>query len=169
MVASFTSLQPTLGITYGSLRLLGHGKPISCSHRRTVHVLTLLPEAVWNSVVSVATKDRWFLRDMYFSTRRSHSVSLCGLPLCGWAGVAPRRFHFNEQNLQLTRAALAGQKFDKLTCWKGGILWCCHVESHWALQCGPFTCQCLSLEIAGLVAQCYTHVSNRFGWNSRIH
>uniref|UniRef100_A0A8C7L748 Cohesin subunit SA n=1 Tax=Oncorhynchus kisutch TaxID=8019 RepID=A0A8C7L748_ONCKI len=31
---------------------------------------------------------------------------------------------------QLTGAALAGQKFDTLTCWKGGILERCHVESH---------------------------------------
>ena len=35
-------------------------KPISWSFQRTVLVLTLLPEAVWNSVVSVATEDRWF-------------------------------------------------------------------------------------------------------------
>jgi hypothetical protein len=43
-----------------------------------------------------------------------------------------------EQHLELTgatvSAALAGQKFDKLTCWKGGIPWWCRVESHCALQ-----------------------------------
>ena len=43
-------------------------KPISWSTRWTVLVLTLLPEAVWNSVVSVATKDRRFLRVTHFST-----------------------------------------------------------------------------------------------------
>jgi hypothetical protein len=54
----------------------------------------LLPEAVWNSGVSVATEDRPFLLAALFSTRQSHSVSLCGLSLCGRAVVAPRRFHF---------------------------------------------------------------------------
>jgi hypothetical protein len=37
-------------------------KPISWSSRRTVLVLMLLPVVVWNSVVSVATEDRRFLR-----------------------------------------------------------------------------------------------------------
>ena len=27
-----------------------------------------------------------------------------------------------------------GWKFNKLNCWKDGILWRCHIESHWALQ-----------------------------------
>jgi hypothetical protein len=69
-------------------------KPISWSSLQTAIVLTLLPEKVWNSVVSVATENRRFIFATCFSTRRSHSVSLCGLPLCGWVGVAPRHFHF---------------------------------------------------------------------------
>jgi hypothetical protein len=68
-------------------------KPISWSCRRTVIVLKLLPEAVWNSVVSVATENRRFLHITCFSTWGSRSVSLCGLPLRGWAVVAPRCFH----------------------------------------------------------------------------
>ena len=62
-------------------------KPISC-------FVTLLPEAVWNSVMSVATDDRPFYHAMRFGTRLSHSVNLCGLLRRGWAVVAPRCFHF---------------------------------------------------------------------------
>jgi hypothetical protein len=43
----------------------------------------LLPEAVWNSMVSVATEERRFLHGTHLSTRQSRSVSLCGLPLRG--------------------------------------------------------------------------------------
>jgi hypothetical protein len=45
-------------------------KPISRRSRRTVIVLMLLPEAVGNSVVSVATEGRRFLRAMLLSTQR---------------------------------------------------------------------------------------------------
>ena len=62
-------------------------KPISRSSRLTFIALTLLLEAVWNSVLSVATKDRWLLRATRFSTCWSRSVSLCGLPLRGWVVV----------------------------------------------------------------------------------
>ena len=63
MAASFTPLQPTLGIAHGDLRVV-----CCCSAMEThfmnlptsVFVLTLLQEAVWNSVVSVATEDRLF-------------------------------------------------------------------------------------------------------------
>jgi hypothetical protein len=37
-------------------------KPILWCSWQTVLVLTLLPVTVWNSVMSVATEDRWFLR-----------------------------------------------------------------------------------------------------------
>ena len=62
----FTPLQLTLGIAHGDLGLV-----CGCSAMEThfmklpaviaVLVLTLLPEAVWNSVVGVATEDRPFL------------------------------------------------------------------------------------------------------------
>ena len=67
-------------VTWGLCAATRPWKPISWSSRRTVLVLTLLPEAVRNSV-SVATKDRGFLRPMCFSTPPFCSVSLCGLPL----------------------------------------------------------------------------------------
>jgi hypothetical protein len=68
--------------------------PSSWDCRRTIIVLALLSEENWNSVVSVAIEDRWFLHPTHFSTQGSRSVSLCGLPLRGWAVVAPRDFHF---------------------------------------------------------------------------
>jgi hypothetical protein len=37
-------------------------------------VLTLLPEAIWNSVVSVATEDRWFLHATRFRSVYSYST-----------------------------------------------------------------------------------------------
>ena len=61
-------------------------KPISWSSWRTVIVLTLLPEAVWNSVMSVATEDRRFLR-----------ASAHGGPVL-WACVA---YHFVDEPLLL--------------------------------------------------------------------
>jgi hypothetical protein len=142
-------------------------KPISGSSRGTALVLMLLPEEVWNSVVSIATKDRWFLRATCFSTWRSSSVSFCGLPLHGLAAAAPRRFHFTITAPTVARATQAGQKFDELNCWKGGILVWCHVESHSSVR--PFYCQWLSLEIAWLCVEFYTPVSNGCGWNSQFH
>jgi hypothetical protein len=73
----------------------------------------VLPEAVWNSVVGVASEDIRFLRASALG--RSHSVSLCGLKVCI---VAPKHFHFTITALTVIRAALAGQKI----CWKDGIL-----------------------------------------------
>ena len=52
------------------------------------------PSSLLTLVVRVAKEDRRFLHSMLFSIRRSRYVSLCGLPLHGWAVVAPRRFHF---------------------------------------------------------------------------
>ena len=109
--------------------------PISWSSLRTVIVLTMLPEEVWKSVVSVATEDRWFLHARRFSTWQCHSVSLCGLPLCGWAFLLLEVSTSQQQHLQLTGEVQAGQ----LTCWKRGILWRCHADSHWALQWGHST------------------------------
>jgi hypothetical protein len=77
-------------------------------------MLTIPPEAVWNSVVSVATKDRWFLR---FSIRRSCSVSLCGLPLRVWAVVAPRHFHFTITTLTFDQGSSSKRLTDLLERW----------------------------------------------------
>jgi hypothetical protein len=115
MAASFTPIQPTLGIAHGDLRLV-----CGCSAMEThfmklptnSSVLLLLPETVWNSVVSVAIEDTQFLSATCFNTRWSHSVSLCGLPLCGWAVVAPRCFHFALTALTVYRVC----SFYGLTC-----------------------------------------------------
>ena len=70
-----TPLQIMLGIAHEDLRLvfqlLGHGNPF---HEAPVFVLMLLPEA--------ANEDRRLLHATRFSTRRSHSANLFGLPLC---------------------------------------------------------------------------------------
>jgi len=50
----------------------------------------VLPEAVWYSVVSDTADDRRFL---HASALVGPALSLRGLPLCGRAVVAPRRFH----------------------------------------------------------------------------
>ena len=79
MVTSFTTLQPTLGIAHGDLRLV-----CGCSAMEThfmklptkSSVLLLLPEAVWNSVVSVAIEDTQFLSATFFITRWSHSLGI---------------------------------------------------------------------------------------------
>ena len=52
-------------------------KPIS------VLVLTLLPEAVWNDVVSVAIGGQMIFTRYALQHRWCRSVSLCGLPLHG--------------------------------------------------------------------------------------
>ena len=64
MAARFTPLQSTLGIVHGDLRLV-----CGCSAMEThfmnlpMNILPMLfPEAVCNSVVSVATEDKIFVR-----------------------------------------------------------------------------------------------------------
>ena len=103
----------------------------------------------WNLVLSVATEDIPFLR----------ASALSGPIL--WACVA---YQFvaeslllldvstsQKQHFQLTVAPLAGQKFDKLTYWKGSILWRCHVESHRALQKGHSTANVCLWRLHGCV------------------
>ena len=92
-------------VILGLCEAAGPCKPISLSSRRTVIVLSLLPEAVWNSVVSVATENRRFLCTTRFGTQWSCSVSLCGLQLHGWAVVAPRHFHFTITALIVDRGS----------------------------------------------------------------
>jgi hypothetical protein len=70
-----------------------------------------LLEAVWNSVVSVATEE---LNGPILRACVGYRITAEPLFLL--------RVSTSQQNLQLTGTALAGQKFDKLTCWKGGIL-----------------------------------------------
>jgi hypothetical protein len=65
----FTPLQPTLGIAHGDLRLV-----CGCSAMESYFMKFLLAEAVWNSVVSVATEDR----QIYTHYAFRHSV----VPFC---------------------------------------------------------------------------------------
>jgi hypothetical protein len=100
-------------------------KCISWSSRRTVIVLKLLPEAVWNSVVSVATEARRFLLAMCFSSQRSRSVSLCGLPLHGWAGATWQRCQVENTEL-FSNAILLPMFFNEDCMAVCSILHTCH-------------------------------------------
>ena len=48
-------------------------------------------------------RGKMILHATHFSIRRSRSVSLCGLPLCGWAVVAPWCLHFTITALTVDR------------------------------------------------------------------
>ena len=139
-------------IAHGDLRLVcSYWKPISWGSRGTVIVLSLLPGAVWKSVVSVATEDRRFLSSTRFSTQLPRSVSLCGLRLRSWAAVAPRRFH-------LTAVTVDRGSSSRADIWRTDLLVRCHPRTmpRWkslSSSVRPFYCQCLAMEIAWLCAQ----------------
>jgi hypothetical protein len=140
-------------------------KPISWSSRWTIIVLMLLPKAIRNSLVCVATESRQFLCAMCVSTGWSRSVSLCGLPLSGWAVVAPKRFHFTITALTISRGSSSSAGI-----WRTELLERCHpmIVPCWkplSSSVRPFYCQYLSMAIAWLCAQFYTTVSNGCGWN----
>ena len=133
-------------------------KPFSCSSCLTVIVLKLLAEAVWNLLVSVATEDRWFLHATCFRTRRSRSVSLCGLSFRGWDVVVPRCFHFTITALTVDRGSSI-----RAEIWWTDLLerWHPMTVPHWkslSSSVGPFYSQYLSMEIAWLGARFYTPV-----------
>ena len=79
----------------------------------------LLPATFWNSVEWVLQRRTGFYAPCASAPRRSCSVSLCGLPLRGWAVVAPRHFHF----MITAPTALAGQTFvGKVASYDGAML-----------------------------------------------
>ena len=130
MAESFTPPQQTLGLAHADLRLV-----CGCSAMET-HFIKLPTNSSCAEVASRASLklgseccNRGQMIFTCFSTQWPHYVSLCGLPLYSGAVVAPRYFHF-----KITALTVAGQTFDKLTFWKGGILWQSDFESHWALQ-----------------------------------
>jgi hypothetical protein len=98
-------------------------KPISWSSQ-WVLVRTLRPEAVWNSVLQGP------------NCYTLHVLALGGPVPWPTTNAEPLLLLdvSTSQHLQLTGATLAGQKLDELTCWKGGTLWRCHIEWHWALH-----------------------------------
>jgi hypothetical protein len=106
----------------------GPWKPISWNSQLTV----------WNSVVSYALQHSVSFLAYHFKTE---------LLLLLAVSIS------QKQHFPSIGAALAQQDIYKLSWWKGGILWWCHVESNWALQYGPFYCQYLSIWIAWLCAR----------------
>jgi hypothetical protein len=131
-------------------------KPFSWCSRQTVFVLTLRPEAVWKSTVSVLTEDRRFM---------CHFMSLCGLPLRSWAIVAAWCFHFIITAIKVERGSSS-----RAEMWRTDLLerWTPMTVPRWK-SVGPFYCQCLAMKIARLCARFYTPVNNGCGWNPQIH
>ena len=70
MPVSFTPLLAKLGIAHGDLRLVYSSSAMETHFMKlptTVIMLTLLPDAVWDLVVSVATQEKLLLHAKYFS------------------------------------------------------------------------------------------------------
>jgi hypothetical protein len=107
---------------------------------------------------------------MHFSTLSSGSVSLCGLPLCGWAAVAPRHIYFT-----ITAPTVDwGSSSSRAETWWTDLLerWHTMMVPRWkslSSSVRPFYCQCLSMEIEWLFGWFYSPVSNGWGWNGRTH
>jgi hypothetical protein len=106
MAASFTPLQPTLGIAHGDLRLV-----CGCSAMET-HFILLATNSFCDDVASRGSLElcseccNWGQTIFTsYSTRRSRSVSLCGLPLCCWAVVGPRCFHYTKTALTVDQGS----------------------------------------------------------------
>ena len=55
-------------------------------------------------------------------TFQHSAVPFCEIVAYHFAAEPLFLLYFSTSHLQLTGAALAGQKFDELNCWKGGIL-----------------------------------------------
>ena len=166
MAASFTPLQPSLGIVHVDLGLV-----CSCSDMET-HFMKLLTNSSGAEVASRGSLElsseccNWrFLCTTCFSTRQSRSVSLCGLLFCGWAIVDPRLIHITITALTVDRGSSSRTEIwmerrhpMMVPRWKS-----------LSSSVRPFYCQCLSMEIERLFAQFYTPVSNRCGWNNVVY
>jgi hypothetical protein len=172
MVASFTSFQLTLGIAHGDLRL------VCTSSAMETHFMKLLTNSYCADVASRGSlelgreqcnRGRTIFTCYTLSTIQPRSVSLGGLPHCGWAVFASRRFHFiitapkvdwgSSSRAEISRADLM-ERWHPMTvpCWKS-----------LSSSVRPFYCQFCSMEIAWLCARFYTPVSDGCGWNSWIH
>jgi len=100
-------------------------KPTSWSSKWKVLVLPLLPESVWNSVMYCNRRQTIFplylLQHSSLGISRSHSVSLSGFPLRGWATFVSRRFHFTITALTVDRRSSCKSKIwrtDLWECWR---------------------------------------------------
>jgi hypothetical protein len=154
MGVSFTSLQMTLRIAHGDLRLA-----CGCLFMET-HFMKLQANSYCADGLELGSE---------CCTWRSRSVSLCGLPVRGWVIVAARRLHFPIASLTADRWSSSRAyilRTDLLERWHPMMV------PHWKLLSSsvrPFYWQCLSMAIAWLCARIYTAVSNRLGLNSSIH
>ena len=166
MVVSFTPLQLTLGIAHGDLMLV-----YGCSAME-IHFMMLQMNSSCADVasrVSLEFGSECCNRGWQFlhATRFSTFVGLCGLPLCGWAIVVPRRFHFTITALTVDRGSSRRAKI-----WGTYLLewWHPMKMPRWkspSSSVRPFYCQFMYMDIAWLCAQFYTPVSNWWGWKSQ--
>ena len=162
MVVSFTPLHPTLGIAHGDFRLL-----YSCSSMET-HFMKFPMNSFCAAVASRGNLELGSECCNRASTLGGHIL---------WVSVA---YHFmTEPVLLLDVSTITALTVDWgssswAEIWWTDLLtrWRPMMVSHWkslSSSVSPFYCQCLSMEIAWLCARFYTHVSNGYGWNSRIH
>ena len=89
MAVSFIPLQPTFGIAHGDFRLV-----CSCKAMET-HLMNCADVASRGSLeLNSECCNRGQNIVTHFSTWQSRSVSLCGIPLRGWAVIAHKCFHY---------------------------------------------------------------------------
>jgi hypothetical protein len=121
-------------------------KPISWSYRGTVIVLTLLSCGSLELGSECCSRGQTFLCATPFSTRLSRSVSLCGLPLRGWAVVAPRHFDFTITSLTVARGSPIRAEIWQPDLW----LWPMAAPRWKSLisLVRPFYCQCLIIHLS---------------------
>ena len=167
MAGRLIPIQPTLGIVHGDLRLV-----CGCSAMET-HFMKLLTNSYRADVASRGSLElcsECCLSSVTIFTRyalqhsRVRSLSLCGLPLCGSAIVAPRSFYFTITALIVDRGSSS-----RTEIWRNVASYDGATLSHLSSSVRPFYCQCLSMVIACLCARFYTPVSSWCGWNSQIH
>ena len=161
MAARFKPLQPTLGIAHDDLRLV-------CGCSAMEAHFNKLP--INNYCADVASRGSLEFRSeccnrgqtssarvQCFSTW-SRSMSLCGLPLRGWAVVAPRRFH-----IIITALTVARGNASMTDTWRTVLLERMHPMTvpRWkslSSSVRPFYCQCLSKAIASMLYTCQQRV-----------
>jgi hypothetical protein len=141
MATSFTPLQPMLGIAHGDLSLMC-GFSAMETHFMELPTNSFFPDIASRCSLELGSAccNRGQTILMRFSTLRSRSVSLCGLPLRDWAVVAPRRNHYTITALRVDRSSSSRAEIwhiDFLERWRSLTVPRCHVESYWALQYCP--------------------------------
>ena len=151
MAASFTPLQPTLGIAHGVVNLVCGWLAMETHSMKlptNSYCADIASRGSLELVMSVAT--RWVLRTTRFSTRWSRFVNLCGLPL-----------------LVLKALTVYQGSSSRAGIWWTDLLerWHPITVPHWkslSSSVRPFYSQCLSNQIKSnvighihLVSRCY--------------